>query len=125
MPSKAINRKTQREIAALLSQAARVIAGSPEHASLTNLVENLQQQASELDSSQAEDIPAGRSVSLKYAHRQLCASSFLPGVRVVISAYLFYQGQPIWAISDDLQRVIFHTGETISDLTPDTRLERP
>lgn len=125
MPAKKINRQTQKEIAALLSQAARAIAGSPDHASLTGLVETLQQQAADLDASQAEDIPAGRSVSIKYAHRQLCAPSFLPGVRVVIGAHLFYQGQPVWAISDDLQCLTLHTGETITNLSPDFRLERP
>ena len=126
MPAKTITRKTQREIAALLSQAAKAIAGSPEHASLVGLVENLQQQAADLDSTQAEDISAdAHSVSLRYAWRQLCAASFVPNARIVIRANLFYQGHPIWAISDDMQRITLHTGETIPGLGPTTRLERP
>jgi hypothetical protein len=120
MPAKPINRQTQRQIAALLSQAAQALAGAADPA----LVESLQQQAVELDSRQAETAPASNTVSLKYAHRQLCALSYLDGARIVTGARLAYDGQPIWVIYDDLQRLVTHAGEQITGLAPTTRLER-
>ncbi len=129
MPTRTLTRTAQRQIAALLSQAARAvessIQGQADPAALAGLVESLQQSAADLDTAQAgaEEVPSGRTVSLKYAHQRLCGLSFLDGARIA-KAKLFYQDEPVWAIYDDLRRVALFSGEILTGMTPETRLER-
>jgi len=122
MPTKTITRATQRQIAALLTQAAGAIStGSADPI----LLEALAATAADLDGSQAAaELPASRTVSLKHAHDRLCNRSFLDGSRIVTGARLAYDGQPLWAIYDDLHRVVLYSGELITGLSPETRLER-
>jgi len=122
MPTKTITRATQRQIAALLSQAAGALAGASADPAL---LEALSATAADLAGSQApQDLPAGRTVSLKHAHDRLCNRSFLDGARIVTGAKLSYDGQPLWAIYSDLRRVLLHSGEVITGLSPETRLAR-
>lgn len=114
-----LTRSTQRQIAALLSQAAGALPSDAD----PPLLEALAQASADLGGASTSDLPTGRTVSLKHAHNHLAARSFMRDARL-LSVRLFYQGEPLWAVYDDLQRIALHNGRIISGLAPETRLER-
>ena len=113
-----LTRAAQKQIAALLAQAAGALPADADPA----LLEALAQAAADLGNPQPSDLPTGRTVSLKHAYHNLSARSFMLDARL-LSIRLYYQGEPLWAISDDLQRIILHSGRVVSGVVPDTRLE--
>jgi hypothetical protein len=102
-----------------------VVAGEPvDPTQAQALIENFNLVAEKLDPAlfARDTAPTPGTVSLKYAHKKLCAPWCFDN-RSPINP-LFYQGKPIGTINDDLQSITLKTGVVVKDLSASTRLEK-